>query len=157
MDNTIPMQLYTFFIFTFSGVAIGIFFDIFRILRKSFNTSNCVTYIEDFFFWLITGFFFLYILFKFNNGQIRIYILVGLILGIILYILTISKYFINISVSIIKVLKKVLTYPIMLVYRYTRKISKPISFVVINIRKNCKNIVNKEIQLIKSKKIVKKM
>ena len=157
MDNTIPMQLYTFFIFTFSGVAIGIFFDIFRILRKSFKTSNAITYIEDFLFWIITGFFFIFILFKFNNGQIRVYLLVSLLSGFIIYLLTISKYFIDISVTIIIFLKKIIIYPIKIIINLTKRMSKPISFIVINIRKNCKNIVNKEIQLIKSKKIVKKM
>ena len=157
MENNISIQLYNFFIFTISGVAIGIFFDIFRALRKSYKTSNIITYIEDFLFWIITGFFFLFILFKFNNGQIRVYLLVSLISGFIIYLLTISKYFIDISVTIICFLRKLILYPIKIIINFTKRISKPITFIVINIRKNCKNLVIKEIQLIKSKKIVKKM
>ena len=48
-------QANLFLIFTINGILIGLLFDIFRILRKSFKTPDIITYIEDFFFWLITG------------------------------------------------------------------------------------------------------
>lgn len=150
MDNTIAMQLYTFLIFTISGIAIGIFFDIFRILRRSFKTSDFVTYIEDMLFWIITGIFFLFVLFKFNNGQIRNYVVIGILLGIVLYMLTISKYFIKINVKIIKFIKKIISYPIKLIIiffreilKITKKLFMPFSFIVINIRKLFKNFVKK--------------
>ena len=38
-----------------NGVIIGILFDFFRILRKSFKTPDFVTYIEDVIFWILTG------------------------------------------------------------------------------------------------------
>ena len=66
-------QTYLFLMFLLNGLIIGIFFDFFRILRKSFNTSDIVTYIEDFLFWLLTGILILYSIFTFNNGEIRIY------------------------------------------------------------------------------------
>ena len=91
MDNTVAMQLYSLLIFTISGIAIGIFFDIFRILRKSFKTPDIITYIEDIIFWIFSGLFFLFMLFKFNNGEIRSYVVVGLAFGILIYIFTISK------------------------------------------------------------------
>ena len=48
-------QTYLFIIFTIVGIIIGILFDIFRILRKSFKTKDIVTHIEDIFFWILTG------------------------------------------------------------------------------------------------------
>ena len=110
MNNSIPIQLYLFFIFIISGVVIGIFFDIFRILRKSFKTSNLITYIEDALFWIISGIYFIYMLFKYNNGQIRNYIIVGLLFGLLIYILVISKYFIKVNVKIIFIFKRILTF-----------------------------------------------
>lgn len=154
MDNTIAIQLYSLVIFTISGIAIGIFFDIFRILRKSFKTPDIITYIEDILFWIISGIFFLFVLFKFNNGQIRNYVIIGLLLGIIIYTFTISKYFIKVSVNIINVIKKILFYPIKLIWGVLKKVFKPFSFVIINIKKDfvifCKKI---EIKNKKSKKI----
>lgn len=157
MENTIAMQLYSLVIFVICGIAIGIFFDIFRILRKSFKTPDIVTYIEDIIFWILSGMFFLFVLFKVSNGQIRSYVVIGLILGILLYMFTISKHFIKISVNIINILKKIIIYPIKLTLNIIRKILKPFSFVVINIRKHITNISNKLINLDKKFKNIKKI
>lgn len=156
-NNLIIVQLYSLLIFTISGILVGIFFDIFRVLRKSFKTSDLLTYIEDILFWIITGIFLLFIIFKFNNGEIRSYVIIGLILGIIIYMLAISKHFININVKIISFIKKIfkiLSYPIKLILNILRKILlKPISFFVINIKKINKNFSTFYIK--KTKNIIK--
>lgn len=139
MDNIILSQLYSLLIFTITGIIIGVFFDIFRILRRSFKTPDIITYIEDILFWILTGIFFIIILFKFNNGEIRSYVLLGLISGIVMYMFIISKYFIKISVNIIKIIKKILSYPIKIIC----KLIKPLTFIVINIRKIFITIFNK--------------
>lgn len=154
MNSTVSMQLYSLLIFTISGIAIGIFFDIFRILRKSFKTPDVVTYIEDTIFWIFSGLFFLFILFKFNNGEIRSYVILGLIFGITIYIFTISKYFIKMSVSIICFIKKIILYPLQLLWKFVKKLIKPFSFIVINLRKNMINIYNK---ILKTTKKIKKI
>ena len=104
MENSIN-QLYTLFVFILSGAVIGILFDLFRILRKSFKTPDIITYIEDIIFWILTGLFLLYIIFKYSFGQLRIYMFVSLIIGIVIYFLTISKYFIKLNIKIIRIYK----------------------------------------------------
>ena len=155
MENTILLQLYSFFIFGISGIVIGILFDIFRILRKSFRTPDIVTYIEDVLFWLLTGFFLLFVLFKINDGEIRIYNIVGILLGSILYMLTISKYFIKINVSVITFIKNILyhilIYPAKLISFLLRKICKPFTFFVINVKKILLN-PSKKVKKIRKKK-----
>jgi len=134
MNNSTIEQLYSLLIFIISGITIGVFFDIFRILRKSFKTPDFITYIEDILFWIITGGFLLFILFTFENGQIRSYNVIGLTIGGIIYIFTISKYFIKYSVAIISFFKnifckifKITIYPIKMFF-------KPVSFVIINLK-----------------------
>ena len=85
-------QANLFLIFTIDGIIIGVLFDIFRILRKSFKTSDIVTYIEDIIFWILTGFIILYSIFVFNNGQLRLFMFLGIILGAFIYMLFISSY-----------------------------------------------------------------
>lgn len=135
-SDNILNQLNSLFIFILSGIIIGIFFDIFRVLRKTFKTPDFITYIEDALFWILTGFFLLVIIFVFQDGQIRNYTILGLIIGIIIYVLTISKYFIKINVFVVNLCKniinkilKVLLYPLKIIF-------KPIYFLVINIRNN---------------------
>ena len=95
MQNYSLNQAYIFLIFVINGLLIGILFDIFRILRKSFKTSDFITYIQDILFWTLTGFLIIFSIYKFNSGEIRIFVFAGLLLGIIFYLLTISKYFIT--------------------------------------------------------------
>ena len=114
-------QLSTLLYFILTGVIIGILFDIFRILRKSFKTSDIITYIHDFLFCILTGVILLFSIFTFNNGELRGYIFIGIIFGIIIYLLLFSKYFIKILVSIISFIKKIIGYPIKKIYHFTKK------------------------------------
>ena len=81
----VEIQAYLFLIFTINGIIIGLFFDIFRILRKSFKTSDIITYLQDFIFWIITAIILLYSVFKFSNGEIRLYMFIAVFLGCIIY------------------------------------------------------------------------
>lgn len=114
-------EIYIFLLFILTGMSIGILFDIFRILRKSFKTIDFITYIQDFLFWLLAGAILLYSIFSFNNGELRGYIFIGVILGIILYMLILSKYFVKISIAIINILKKIIYTPIKFIINFIKK------------------------------------
>ena len=133
-------ELLNLIIFIFTGIIIGILFDIFRIIRRSFKTPDILTYIEDVIFWLLTGVILLFTIFKFNNGEIRIYLFIGLIIGLTIYLLTISRYFIKICVKILLVLKKIFYYPINLIVKY---IIRPFSSVFSKITKTISNKIKK--------------
>lgn len=159
----ITNQAYIFIIFIIVGIIIGIIFDFFRILRKSFKTKDFVTYIEDIVFCVLTGLILLYSIFKFNSGEIRIYMFLGLLIGCSLYMLTISKYFIKINVFILTTLTNILKKIISILYipfKYLKKILtkiffKPISFIIINIRKMMSNTFTKSKNILKNNKKLK--
>ena len=100
-------QIYLFYIFLLTGILIGLLFDVFRILRKSFKTSDVMTIVHDILFWLLTSILTIYTVFKFNNGEIRSYVLFGIATGLLLYVLLFSKIVINVNVAIIKFAKKI--------------------------------------------------
>ena len=123
-------QLFCLLIFTITGIIIGILFDIFRILRKSFKTADFVTYLQDILFWILTGAIILFSIFQFNHGEIRSYVFIGIILGVFLYMITISKFIIKSSVFIIKWIKKIISYPLHLLENIIKKFMiKPIIFI----------------------------
>ena len=122
-------QSYLFLIFTLNGILIGFLFDFFRILRKIFKTANYITYIEDILFWILTGISIIFFLYKFSDGNLRVFIFIGLIFGFILYMLTLSKIIINIFVHIInfiiKILEKIfliVKVPIKNIYNFLKKL-----------------------------------
>ncbi len=160
----ITNQAYIFMIFIIIGMLIGILFDFFRILRKSIKTKDFITYIEDVLFCVLTGVILLYSIFTFNSGEIRIYIFIGLLFGCLIYMLSISKYFVKINVfllnkaiDLIEKIKNILLVPINFMRKSVRKIFKPISFIIINLRKNLSKIPMKVDFLKKNQKINKKM
>jgi len=163
VNETSIAQFYSFLIFTGIGMLIVLIFDIFRIFRKSFKTTDIITTIEDIIFCVITGFILLYSIYKFNSGEIRLYIFLGITLGGVIYVLTISKFFIKISVKIIETIKillinilKIIIFPFQITFKYIRKqFFKPISFFFINFKKFFTDI-NKKINIIIRKKKVKK-
>ena len=134
----ITNQAYIFMIFVIIGMIIGVLFDFFRILRKSIKTKDFVTYIEDVLFCILTGIILLYSIFTFNSGEIRIYIFIGVLFGVLIYMLSISKYFVKINVFLLNKIIFIIKIPIQFLRKSIHKIFKPISFVIINVRNSCR-------------------
>ena len=140
-----------FLFFILTGGVIGILFDIFRILRKCFKTSDIITYIHDILFLLISAIILLISIFIINGGEIRGYMFVGITLGIIIYLISLSKYFICISTKILLLLKRIIINPIIklskkflgLLKTIARKLSKIFDKIIL---KNIKNSAKKEKQ-----------
>lgn len=141
-------QAYIFLIFTIEGIIIGLLFDFFRILRKSFKTSNILTYIEDILFWTITGIIMMYTIYIYCNGEIRWYMFIGIGIGVTIYILTVSKYVIKVTVKIINIFKKI----IIIILKPLKQI---IDFIKNNIKKQY-NLIKTKISQKNTKKLNKK-
>ncbi len=147
MQPQILEQLYSFAIFILVGFLIGLLFDMFRISRRTFKTSDIITYLEDILFWILSGLLILFSIFKFNNGDIRAYIILGIFIGLALYMLVFSKIVINTLVKIILVIKqiisfvsKIILYPIKLITKISKIVTKPIKKLLKNLTNNIKKI-----------------
>ena len=144
----ITNQAYLFLIFIANGIIIGLLFDIFRILRRSFKTSDFITYIEDILFWILTGLTILYSIFVFNNGEIRLFMFFGIAIGITMYMLLLSSIIIKTNVAIINFFKRIILAILNIIklpFKYILKLIKklflnPSSFIFINVRKNSTNL-----------------
>lgn len=171
MSSFVANQTYTFFIFILVGSIIGLLFDAFRVIRKTFKTPDIITYIEDVVFWILTCMLLAYTIFVYNNGELRAYIFIGIFIGIILYIILISKYVIMICTSFLKVVKNTIikiliwgSYPIKIILKIFKKLFfKSFSVIFVNISKffseNLKKYIkmyNKVINIKKQPENVKK-
>ena len=100
-----------FVLFLILGLGIGVLFDFFRALRKTFQTSDLVTYLEDVIFMLVVGILVVNSLILLNHGQLRFFIMLALLFGIGFYFLTISKICFLIFQIFMKFCKKILFFP----------------------------------------------
>lgn len=145
-------QAILFIIFLIIGFIIGILFDFFRILRKSFKTGIIITSIEDIIFWLLTGIIILYSVFIFNNGIIRGYMFLSILIGVLFYMITLSSMIITMNVLIINFLRKILQIlinfiliPIKIIFRPIKKLfGKIINTLLKKFKKISKNNEIKE-------------
>lgn len=85
-------QVYIFFSSVLIGTIMGIIFDFFRALRRKGNTKNILVYVQDIIFWIIIALIIIVSSFIINNGELRGYMLLGYVLGVLIYILVFSKY-----------------------------------------------------------------
>ena len=153
MDNLATSQAYIFLIFVVNGIFIAFIFDLFRISRKTFKTPDWLTYIEDISFWLISCIILAYSIYTYNNGQIRLYMFIGLLIGSIIYIITISKYVIRVFVSVIEKIKCILNIilrfiiiPMRMILKLVRKLLvKPIYSAFFNLKKNFAKFLQKNV------------
>ena len=129
-------QAYLFLVFSLTGVEIGILFDFFRILRRTIKTGNIVTYIQDILFWIFTGILVLYNIWYFNNGEIRVYMFLGIIIGTLIYMSTLSNIFVKLFSKILSTIIKALEIPFKTIITIFRKIITAIlSFFTKNAKK----------------------
>lgn len=99
------------------GFLLGAFYDVFRILRLSFPHPKVLVFVEDvLYFFLITVFSFIFVLMQ-NNGILRAFLLLGLLLGAILYFFTLSILIMKAAQLIIRIVKSFLKF----LYRITLK------------------------------------
>ena len=134
-------QAFLFLVFTLTGVIIGVLFDFFRILRRTIKTSNIITYIEDILFWILTGLLILYNIWYFNNGEIRIFMFLGIIMGVLIYMSTLSNILIKIFTRLLRTIIKTLELPFKAIISFFRK---KITLITNIFTKYTKNFANKK-------------
>ncbi len=91
------------------GIMFAVIYDVVRIIRKLFKHVDWLVQVEDLLYWLgciVLGFLLLYM---HNFAEIRIYVFMGMILGAVLYLMTVSVVVMQIATYIIDTLKKILT------------------------------------------------
>lgn len=134
-------QLQLFIIFIINGIIIGIIFDTFRVIRQTFNHKDFVIYVQDILFWILAGFILMYSTFVFNDGEFRLFLLVGAVVGFVAYLFTLSKIFIKANVNILNFVKNLISKVLKILLIPIRKLLlRPCAFLVINIKKVFKNI-----------------
>ncbi len=92
------------------GIGLSVIYDHFRIHRMVFRHSRFKVYLEDLWFWTIAlGASFVFLFYE-NNGRLRWFMIMGGLLGVILYEKTLGRVVIKVSVSILRKIKNVLIF-----------------------------------------------
>jgi len=127
LDNSLYYQFRAIVVYFISGLSIGFTFDFFRAQRKIIKVSDIITYIQDILFWIISGIIIIITTITFTDGQIRSFMIMGLILGLVIYFYLFSKYILEIEIRFSKYIAKALSifiYPFRNLIKKLKKAGK---------------------------------
>ena len=120
---SVSNQAYIFLCSILGGILIAFIYDAFRVARKAVKTGSIVTHLEDFIFWIIVAVIMFGVVYYSNEGEIRGYIFIGTVLGVVLYVLLLSRFvmcaalfILRIIYIILKTFWMVISYPFRVMY-----------------------------------------
>lgn len=122
---TVSEQTWLFLWACVLGAALGVVYDMFRVLRIILKHNNIAVFIEDVLFTVFYGLCIFVYITELSRGYIRFFIILGSLLGFTLYILTVGMFVVTIMKKIIKFIKtvfskifSVLSKPVKAIYRF---------------------------------------
>lgn len=116
------------------GAMITFVYDLLRIFRRVISHGNLWIGVEDFVFWIWTALWIFSVLYRENDGNLRMYTIFAMVLGMICYHRTLSDPFVKITGKILNKLLGIIFYPLKML-----KIS--IIFLGKKLKKLCKSII----------------
>lgn len=88
---TVTRELIIFLCFILEGIVGGILLDILRASRHNRKAKDFIVCLEDFVYWLVLGAGAIWLSYILDTGTIRMYMILGVFLGLIIYFLTLTK------------------------------------------------------------------
>ncbi len=74
-----------------TGAVMGIYYDVFRFIRRIFKFSTFTVAVQDVLFWITSAIPVFFICIKLNGGYFRIYFIIFALVGWFIYFQTIGK------------------------------------------------------------------
>lgn len=117
MVNSVSVQTLEFLYSALLGVALGVLYDIIRVIRAYMPKSRAITALFDILFWCAAIISLLAFVLTSSEGKMRWYVLVGTFCGGFVYMSALSRIVFKVLISTVAALKKLLfiiTHPIYL-------------------------------------------
>lgn len=92
------------------GTAMAVIYDVFRILRRIIPHNFVAVSTEDLIFWLCLSIPAFYFVLLVNDGEFRLYFILGILLGIFVYRETLSRLIMFITEFIVGKIRKLVIF-----------------------------------------------
>ncbi|MCF6094690.1 spore cortex biosynthesis protein YabQ [Microaerobacter geothermalis] len=99
---SIIVQFHTFLWTVVNGIALGLLFDIYRVFRIFLRLSKFFLFLTDLLYWFFAIPLVFFTLLFVNDGEVRIYIFLGLFLGGILYFYFMSSLMMRFLIGLVR-------------------------------------------------------
>lgn len=85
------------------GAVLLLCYDMLRIFRRVWRHSSAAVAAEDLLFWVLTGLLVFAVIYRNNQGSIRAFLFLGIFLGMWLYHVAISTFFVSFFVKVLEI------------------------------------------------------
>lgn len=140
MADLIYDEAHLFVVCMSLGALLALVYDGLRILRLLFQHKDWLVDIEDLVYWIFTAWLVFRTLFHYNQGVLRGYAFLGMFLGVLVYLLTISRLLMRVAKCIL---------PYWDIVKFYGK--RPLVAVTVWFRKSLKNIASQVTMAIKGR------
>lgn len=140
MGITVEREVYILLVSFAAGALNGFVFDFFRGFRRKVKSKNSFVAVQDILFWIICAALTFAFVYRFNNGQPRWYIFCGIILGMLIYSLTISRLVVFLVAKLLELLAAALKLLIKILLFPVKLIIKPFKILIIPLCKLTKKL-----------------
>ncbi|MDD3303537.1 MAG: spore cortex biosynthesis protein YabQ [Clostridia bacterium] len=142
MDDIVARQIINFLQFITIGVIIALIFDFFRAYRSRKKVKNLTVVIQDIVYFVIVTIIVVVSIVNLLDSNLRLYIFIAIIIGIMLYISLLSKFILKIYDLFFKILFGIIEIFVIPIRLILQIISKIYHFFEKYIKKCCKRIFN---------------
>ncbi len=144
-------QAVTFLYSLILGLIFCVFYDILRAIRYAFKFNDLTILFQDIFYFVIISFITFIFLLSLTNGEIRAYVLIGILLGFIICLLTFSRFFTAVLKMVLLRIKLIFDKVGMFLYANFSKLGIFIEKIYKNIENSFKKGLKKVIRMLYTK------
>lgn len=129
VNLSLQIETINFLIFVVAGMFFSFIFDIFRAIRKINKPKKNIIDIQDIIYFIIIGMLLIYLIVNMQGEVLRLYLILAIILGIILYTLIAKNKIRDIFVILINKMSGIIQFiflPLKIHYMFLCKVCKKI-------------------------------
>jgi len=90
------------------GALLGLFYDVFRIVRVAVRAPSVVVFFQDVAFWFLAGLCTFIFIFAVNAGELRLFLFLGILAGAVVYYFTLGMLVMAFARAVVSFVKRVL-------------------------------------------------
>lgn len=150
MNGAILVELRFFGTSVLWGVFLLVIYDFLRIERRLISHNSFFVAVEDLIYWVIASLLIFNMMFNLNDGIIRGFSILGMLIGMLLYHHILSNYFVDITAGILIAIKNVIVavinfilQPFKFLSKKLRKFTKFITTIIKKLTKNLRKTLKK--------------
>jgi spore cortex biosynthesis protein YabQ len=113
---SLNVQFLTLWMMFVSGMGLGFLFDIYRVISSQLHFPRWVISILDIIYWIIATLFAFKMLYSSNQGEVRVFVFIGLLIGLGVYTLLFSSFIKKCILLVIRITRGIIRFGLRVFY-----------------------------------------